>query len=230
MKTMKKLTLTLKRTFGISLIIALISLLSTPVVLANTSVSKSPVAAFQAAGDYGGGVLASGTVFPPTTHGHGTLKRGQDWVQVQINTSGLPAGAYTVWWVIFNNPTGCVDGCDDSDLLNPAAEVSVFWADGKVVQQNGIGNFADRYTLGDDLGEPGRQHILGDGALDTTQAEIHNIIKYHGPASADSTVLYEQLHTLLGSCEEGANAYDLGSPFGVQCFDPQAVVHLPPGA
>jgi hypothetical protein len=166
---------------------------------ASTAVSTAPVVAFQAAGDVGGGV--------------------------NIQTSGLPAGAYTVWWVIFDTPDGCTDRCGEDDLFNPDAHVSVFFATGGVIRDNGVGNFRARYQTGDDLGEPGSQHILGDGAVDPSRAEVHNIIKYHGPASTDPSTLYEQTHTLLGACSEGANAVDLGEPFGVQCFDPQAVAH-----
>ena len=54
-------------------------------------------------------VLEEGTMFPPTNQGQATLQRGADWVQVQINTSGLPEGAYSVWWIIFNNPDECFD-------------------------------------------------------------------------------------------------------------------------
>jgi hypothetical protein len=212
----------------LAVISILLSAFSIPTVSAQTSVSKSPAVPFQAAGDVGGGVLVPGTLFPPTTHGHGILKRGEDWVQVQINTSGLPAGAYSVWWVIFNNPGACEGHCDMGDLFNPDVQVSIFSATGAVVKANGIGNFADRYTVGDSLGEPGKQHILGDGTLDPMKAEIHSVIKYHGPASDDPDVLHEQLYTLLGSCGENANALDLGDPFGVQCFDPQVVVHRPP--
>lgn len=195
------------------------------VASAATMVSTAPVVAFQAAGDVGGGVLVPGTLFPPTTHGHATLKRGSDWIQVNIQTSGLPAGAYTVWWVVFNTPEGCSGGCGEDDLFDPDANVSVFWAAGGIVQDNGVGNFRARHGVGDDLGDPGSQHILGDGSLDPAQAEIHNVIKYHGPASEDPEALFEQTHTILGGCFEGANAVDLGAPFGVHCFDPQAVVH-----
>lgn len=166
---------------------------------------------------------------PPSRRppGFATLKRGRDWVQVNIQTSGLPSGAYTVWWVIFNSPDGCGGGCGVDDLFNTEAQVSVFWAAGGVVGDNGIANFRARHDVGDALGEPGVQHILGDGSLNPAQAEIHNVSKYHGPASENTQTLFEQTHTLLGSCFEGANAVDPGPPFGVQCFDPQATVHLP---
>jgi hypothetical protein len=189
------------------------------------STSTAPVFAFQAAGDVGGGVLEPGKTYPPTTHGFATLKRGRDWIQVNIQTSGLPAGAYTVWWVIFDAPQGCVGGCGADDLFNPDANPSVLFAMGGVVPERGTAGFRARYQVGNDLGEPGTQHILGDGSLHPATAEVHNIIKYHGPAAADRATLHEQTHTLLGGCFDGANAVDLGDPFGVQCFDPQAVVH-----
>jgi hypothetical protein len=216
--------------FGVIGVLAV--LIGAPSVAAagqGTAVSRAPVVAFLPAGDVGGGVLVPGTLFPPAKRGRATLKRGEDWIQVNIKTSGLPPGAYTVWWVIFNNPAGCSTPCGLDDVLNPAAAVSVFWATGKVVKENGIANFHDRYTIGDDLGFPGTQHSLGGEGdfLDPQTAEIHNIIKYHGPASDDPDVLYDQTHTLLGSCFVNANAHDFGPPFGVQCFDPQAVAHLP---
>lgn len=188
-------------------------------------VSRAPVVAFQAAGDIGGGPLTPGTFFPPDKRGFATLKRGSDWVGVNIQTSGLPHGAYTVWWVVFNNPAGCVGGCGEDDLLRDEAEVTVFYATGGVVGKSGTGSFHARHDAGDDLGEPGSQHLLGTGALDPGVAEVHNVIKWHGRASKDRDVLYEQTHTVLGSCLDGANAVELPPPFGINCFDPQAVAH-----
>lgn len=194
----------------------------------DTLVTTATVEAFQDAGDVGGGVLEPGTTYAPTTHGEATLKRGEDWIETTIETSSLPAGAYTVWWVVFDTPDGCSEICDDDDLLNPDAGVSAFWATGGVVEGDGTATFSARYQVGDDLGEQDAQQILGDGSLDTSRAEVHNIIKYHGPASSDPATLRSQTTTLLGECDEGANAIDLGPPFGVQCFDPQHVVHPVP--
>jgi len=214
------------------IVLAVISILMSaqgiPVNSADTHVSVAPAEVFMAAGDVGGGVLEPGTEFPPTTHGYGMLMRGENWIQTQISTSGLPEGAYTVWWVVFNNPAACDGPCGEDDLLNEDAQVSIFYTDGGLVQEDGIGNFVDRHTIGDPLGLSGEQHILGDGMFDPMRAEVHNVIKYHGPAAADPEALFDQTYTLLGVCMENANAVDLGDPFGVQCFDPQAIVHMPP--
>ena len=135
--------------------------------------------------------------------------------------------------MIFNDPDECTDpnpfngvcGGSFDDLLNPATGAAVYWATGGIVTDNGIGVFAARTKIGDDLGTPGEQYIQGPGLVNPTGAEVHLVIKYHGPASTDPDVLHDQTHTFSGSCESGANAIDFGPPFGVQCFDPQVAVH-----
>ena len=188
---------------------------------------RAAVIAFQPAGDFGGGVLTPGTFFAPTKGGFSILHRGSDWISYNIHTTGLPPGAYTNWWIIINNPENClgVGGCDEADVFNnPATNTSVFWATGGIVQGNGVGNFYAKVKVGEISADP-RQHIFGDGLLNPAGAEVHNIIKYHGLASDDPDELFLQTSTLTGLCDEGANAYDLDPPFGVQCFDPQAAVH-----
>jgi hypothetical protein len=145
-------------------------------------VSSGPVVAFQAGGDVGWGVFGASHHLPADHHGFGTPKRGSDWVQVNIQTSGLPTGACTVWSVIFDAPDGCTDGSGADDLFNPDADVSVLFATGGVVGRGGAANFTARYAAGDDLDEPGTQHMLGDGSHDPARADVHNVIKYHGPA------------------------------------------------
>lgn len=203
------------------------------VAASSTLVETADVVAFQPAGDAGGGPLVAGTFFPPTKNGSTTLKRSDECLRYTTHTTGLPAGAYTNWWVVFNAPEECLapgevpgSQCGGSDLFNADAEPSVFWATGKVVQSNGVGNFNARHCVGDDLGFPGTQNIIPGGLTNPMGAVFWSIIKYHGPASSDPNVLYDQLHTLLGSCEVGANA--LVDPiFGLQCFDPQIAVFSP---
>lgn len=189
---------------------------------------------FLPAGDVGGGVLTAGTFFPPTMGSHSKLVRHADWVQYNIHTTGLPPGAYTVWIVTINAPQHCTSRpCTTADVfLVPAADATVFWSDGGIVQSNGVGNFKARVHVGDVPSDAAQIGWPGNGLTDPFGAEIHLIVKYHGPAADDPALLYEQTHTLLGGCFENANALDLGEPFpgvvfGVQCFDPQAVVHMP---
>ncbi|MFQ5709988.1 MAG: hypothetical protein ACE5HO_21240 [bacterium] len=182
---------------------------------------RAEVMAFQPAGALGGGVLAPGTFFPPTDGGTSILHRGNDWISYNIHTTGLPAGAYTNWWIIFNNPEDCTDDCGEDDIFSPEtkANPSVFWATGGIVQEDGVGNFRARIREGQPSNGPDG-FLIGNGLEDAANAEVHLIIKYHGPASDDPDVLFDQTHTLLGSCDSGANAAANG-----QCFDPQAVAH-----
>lgn len=190
---------------------------------------------FMPAGEFGGehNVLEPGTFFPPADGSHATLRRGYDYIQFNLHTTGLPPGAYTIWYVIFNDPNACSDECGEDDLFLP--KTAIVWATGGMIHESGIGNFRDKLYVGERR-EPGSQEaMLGEGLdyplYDPKGAEVHLIVKYHGPASDDPDVLYEQLNTVLGSCgeNEGANSVDLGPPFGIQCFDPQAVIFPAPG-
>lgn len=185
---------------------------------------------FMPAGPLGGeaNLLNPGDFFPPTKSSKATLKRGNDYIQFNIHTTGLPPGAYTVWYVIFNNPGECNGpgdlggACAEPDLF--LSSTAVVWATGKVVKANGVGNFSDRIYVGEQRSET----ILLGGDLTAPLAnpkgcEVHLIIKYHGAASDDPDILYAQLSTLLGNCGpgDGSNSFDAGPAFGIQCFDPQ---------
>ena len=189
-------------------------------------VDYAEVVPYLPAGEVGGGVFEAGTVFAPTHGGYSTLRRTSDSVSYDLHTTGLPAGAYTVWAVAFNNPAECIDGCNAEDLLRTEPNPAVFWSTGGVVEDDGVGDFHGQINAGEMPSEPGQSIISADGIADAQTAEIHLVVKYHGPASEDPAVLHGQTHTLLGSCMEGANAIDFGpETFGVQCFDPQVAVH-----
>ena len=72
------------------------------------------------------------------TRGSLDLVRTVENVSMNIDTTNLPIGAYSVWWVIFNTPASCSDGeCAENDVLpppsTPEAEVSAVWATGGIV-------------------------------------------------------------------------------------------------
>lgn len=207
----------------------------------STIFQKVPVVEFQPAGSFGGSgnVLTPGDVFPPLGKSFATLKRGNNYLNINIHTKGLPQGAYTVWWIIFNEPSDCsfpnpfdgVCGGDFSDLFISTA--SIVWATGGIVQANGVGNFQDRIDVGELRSETVSLGSDLSSPLENPKgAEVHFIIKYHGLASSDPAILYAQTHTLLGSCDGmgGANSYALppeaGGPY--QCFDPQAGIFPAP--
>lgn len=142
--------------------------------------------------------------------GYANLVRTENGVTAELHTYDLNAGApYTVWWVVFNTPEGCSDACGEDDIVaedgttdfNPDANISI--------------TFSSYLPEGRTLG----QVLAGEGLWDAQVAEVHLVVRDHGPLDPDR--LYEQLSTFEpgpltgGSCEI--------------CFDVQFSVFLPPG-
>ncbi|MGI9623390.1 MAG: hypothetical protein ACR2PK_11180 [Acidimicrobiales bacterium] len=160
---------------------------------------------------------------------HTSLKRSSDSIDVAVHSRNLvPGNAYTVWLAIFNDPAGCVDGCDGGDVFpgSPAA-VSVIWS-GVGGVANGGGNLNARASLSE--GNPeGYQQLftsLGAGALDpgfvdAEGAEIHMIVRDHGPSTGSA----DQVSTFEGECT-APSSEELGNGSYV-CVDIQFSLHFP---
>ena len=177
---------------------------------------------FQFAGPPGDdGVLEEGSTWPPTKGSSAKLLRGKDFLQLNAHTTGLPPGAYTVWWGLINKPEMCAvpGACDIPDVFNPVTEGSVFWATGGIVQANGVGNFSARVYVGELPQGDDQIMLAGNGLTNPQEAVVFSVIKYHGPPSDDPYELWLQTHTLTGLCTTRANAYDVMS-----CFDPQLAI------
>lgn len=170
------------------------------------------------------------TTFDPIDGASATLTRTRSGLTATFKTT-LPAGhAETLWWVIFNDPSGCTvgaDGCGDDEILtafaggpNPAA-VTIQNADGRVVPPTGRTTFAARLNVGSD--GPG-EVLLPGGISDPMGALVLLVVVDHGPASSDPETRRLQTHALLapGACPN-QTAED---PFG-DCFDAQIAVFPP---
>ena len=135
-----------------------------------------------------------------------------------METTDLPEGAYTVWWIVWNDPSVCVDGCDGSDLRpggvpNPGAFVGR--ATGKVVGPTGKGNFGASLKVGDTS-----EVLFGPGLTDSRVAEVHMVVRYHGPVVPSQ--MPAQINSVGGGCTFAA------APGLFQCYDPQAVAFPTP--
>jgi hypothetical protein len=137
---------------------------------------------------------------PPTfAPGGATLFRSKQAVEMRIATSGLAAtAAYTVWWVVFNNPAACSVPCGVNDLGNPEVRASVFYAAGFVTGLDGTGNVsahmeAGALPLGIDI-EVGSGLEPGNGF----GAEIHMVVRTHGGITLGS--VDEQIGSFNGGC------------------------------
>jgi hypothetical protein len=187
-------------------VIALAALLPLSALASATS-TTSPVYSF-----------ADGSV-----KGASTLVRNKNRVSATLQTSGLDAGAaYTVWWVIFNLPENCSDPCNLDDIFvngDPEqgmnwlaieeAQISLLWAAGHVIGNNGIGNFGASLSEGKATGEL----LFGPGLVDAQTAEIHLVARTHG--SPIPGQIKAQIHTFGGGCEVNF------------CEDQQYSIHLP---
>lgn len=119
-----------------------------------------------------------------------------------LHTSDLePGAAYTVSWVVFNNPGACSNQeCGEDDLFDPAVETSVQLTTGHVVPPSGKGHFAASLSIGG----PSREVLFGPGLLDARHAEVHLVVRSHGQPIPD--LVQEQIGSFEGGC--AINVYE----------------------
>ena len=153
--------------------------------------------------------------------GTAELTRTGAGVRLTANSTLLHAGAaYTLWWIIFNNPAACDPaGCSGADFGIPEVEASVMNATGRVADATGNATFSAFLPVGFMHTNPsslnGRQ-LFGPGLQNVAGATIHVVIRCHGPWSGN----IEQISTVAGDCLNAA------SPSG--CYDAQAIVFPEP--
>lgn len=153
---------------------------------------------------FGAGTLVAGAEASITTNNGGA--------NFTLHTSELtPGDAVTVWWIIFNNPEYCDHGtgvpngalCGGLDLSvrggDPLIESSVLYAAGHVIGGSGSGNYGGHLSVGDNSGAN-----FGPGLLNPQGAEIHMVVRTHGPAIPGQ--IPEQIHTFNGACDVNACA------------------------
>ncbi len=146
-----------------------------------------------------------------------TIIREPSGVTVNVHTNIEP-GTYTVWLVIFNDPTRCTNVGPSQCLPPPAGGPdipdSLVFGAGQVVPSSGIGNFAVRLAVGDtDNVIRGREQL---GLTDAMGAEIYVVLRNHGSVLGDA--LEAQITTFGGGCDVN------------ECEDLQAATHAPGAA
>jgi hypothetical protein len=179
-----------------------------------------------------GGVFAFAD--PATQVGTSTLIRNKDYVSTTVSTSGMtPGHTMTLWWVAINNPAACedqggeIDGvpCNMPDLFNPEVQAAVLYGDGSVVNAAGRASFQARLYEGETPGSIA--DLLGIpsiGMFDANAAEIHLVVRSHGPAIPGQ--VEEQLASYVGGCSEFMNPPSVPAAEG-ECADIQFSIHQP---
>jgi hypothetical protein len=112
--------------------------------------------------------------------GAGTLIRTKQSIHARFALGGLdPDAAYTMWWVIWNDPSVCVaNPCGLPDLGAPGN--SVFYATGFVTGADGTANVSTDVNTG---ALPDGLHVIIPGGLASGNgfgAEIHALVQSHG--------------------------------------------------
>ncbi len=165
-----------------------------------------------------------------------TLVRTDDGLHATIQTGDLePGHAYTMWWVIFNNPEQCQHGmpglsnCGEGDVFGEpfgetAVRVSVQYGAGNVIGETGQGNFGahlNENELPTDVG----QVVFGSGLFDNNKAEVHLVVRDHGPAVPGME--YAQITTFGGACTSETDPSQVGPMGPNACVDQQFAIFMP---
>ena len=134
-----------------------------------------------------------------------SMSRNNSGVLGTISTSGLtPGHVVTLWWAFFNNPNYCAGAiCAPSDLANLLVNGSLQLGGGQIVGQNGRADFTGYLGVGDATGFFRLFPTMPDppvGLQYPKTAQIHLVIRDHGPASSDPAILSQQLNSFGGAC------------------------------
>lgn len=160
--------------------------------------------------------------------GEARLIRNENNITAEYESNDLIDGhAYTLWWVVWNKPENCnVNPCEDPDFANPV-DVDVLYATGNVVEGGGKGKFTAKLDVGNDSGSI--NDIFGlppvGGLQDTKTAEVHLVIRSHGPKIPGK--VHEQIQTYGGGCETELPPFtEIPDEVG-ECADIEYAVFLP---
>lgn len=158
------------------------------------------------------------------------LDRHEDRVDFTLTTTELQQHAYTVWLIVYNFPEHCTDPdnedgrdfrCGQGDMLNLAAGFSIMYGTGDEVQvtEDGFHTFEGSRSRFDPDGV-----LVGPGLVDPQGAEIHLLVRDHGPCPADGCG--QRTTTVDGGCSNphfgGALRLLWGEPGDYECKDVQA--------
>jgi hypothetical protein len=168
----------------------------------------------------------------PVDGAFATQQRGYYSITTQIHTNGLtPGHQYTIWWVIYNDPAACVDGCDFEDLdsvletgKNPAG-IGVQYAGSFVGRENGKFESGTRIlehaTAGCQTSAPFKS--LCNPFDDASVAEAIVFIRDHGPATDEPLPAAKDLFSYgCKAYTRNGEAVVTYSETGYDCFNVQS--------
>lgn len=159
-----------------------------------------------------------------------TLVRRDGGVSFSFRTTTLrPGHAYTIWFVVINNPSACAaTPCSGPDVvLNPATDSQVTYGAGHVSGGSGRGAFAGSFQAG-----PIEGWLPDGGMWDPRTAQIQLVLNDHGPVI--SSYLPEMTHSYRAGCTDASippifppSAFADGTPGPNACQLYQVAAFLP---
>jgi len=144
----------------------------------------------------------------PISGASAALARYEDKHKVAETTKLPPRHVVAMFYVVFNRPENCtapfepLSYCSEADLANPAAEPSILWASGLVLDRTGKAYFAAKIGTGLE-GAPG-EVLFGDGLQNVEGAEVHLLTRDKGLPIRGKVEL--QRTTYDGGCDVAACA------------------------
>ena len=163
------------------------------------------------------------------------LKRTSDEISMELNTSELPPGTYSIWWLIDNDNSV---GTGASPVPPQVVGVEIVRiATGGVVGANGKGRF--KATLGAGPVPPANGATIGlnfngNQVLNPMTARIGLAIRFHGPVVPGGVI--EQTTLFAGGCNNNqlvagpspGAGFPGAFPGTFTCHDPQITeFHVP---
>jgi len=155
---------------------------------------------------------------PEVPGAYATLVRNRNGITVNVHTTVVDAGVYSLWWVIFNHPETQCTNPDDAYPCEFDLPDIVVNATGHI---SAGGNLNISAWLG--VGGPYSGEVIcpgfagpcsGDGLTNPEGALVLLVLRYHGPATPG--IIPQQLTTYFGGPDDCA-----------LCADEQLVLFVP---
>lgn len=166
-----------------------------------------------------------------TEVGSTKLVRTRQGVYYSLRASNLtPGHVITVWAVVFNQPQNCAAfpaACTGSDLSNLDVLGDAVYTSGGVVRPDGRIYLRAFLREGDASGSMAHEVSTAfppTGLLDLDGAEIHLVIRDHGPAILGK--VYEQRSSFTGGCEVSFPPFSAFPVNSGECGNIFAAIHL----
>lgn len=171
--------------------------------------------------------------------GSSRLVRTPNGINFSLSTADLtPGHAYTLWFVAFNEPAGCLvaNVCGPDDVVNDAAKPDMMYATGRVAGGGGTPTFSGRIRAGDASGSINAPVGLPSyGLMVPFEAQVILAVHDHGTKLPE--YLPDMIQTVDGGCTDAGipsagvmspwNAHPFGRRGPNTCVTTQVSIHRP---